>query len=143
MTSAITDEMLEEVLALWGTVAYFAYDQYARVGRGVVFVERVASDTAPPVVLKYVTYDHEANKPNAKTAEIIESYDPDWELVVQYVKTQGEVRTLRIRTAAGARHPKRVWLLDTLGMLQNCPEKVTQPIPQPFWDFCEALEKKR
>ena len=146
MTSAITDEMLEDVLSRWDIVAYFAYDGYARDGRGIVAVEGIdvsCSPTGLPVALKYVIYDYRAGKPDAEAARLIETYDPDWEILIQYLRPTGEVRTLRLRTASEARHPKRVWLLDTLGMLQERPEEVRQPVPQLFWNFCEALEKTR
>jgi hypothetical protein len=146
MTSAITDEMLEDVLSRWDTVAYFAYDGYARDGRGLVAVEAIdvsCSANGLPVVLKYVIYDYRSGKPDQEVARLIEAYDPDWEIIIQYLRPTGEVRTMRLRTASGTRHPKRVWFFDTLGMLQEHPEDVRQPIPKLFWDFCEVLERTR
>ena len=62
--------------------------------------------------LGYAVY--EPGLPDAETSRMIEEYDPEWEIVFQYLQTDGNVRTVRIRTAPGNRHPWRIYLFEQL-----------------------------
>jgi hypothetical protein len=57
---------------------------------------------------------YEPGRPDADAARMIEEYDPEWEIVFQYLQTDGNVRTVRIRTASGIRHPWRIYLFEQL-----------------------------
>jgi hypothetical protein len=99
----------------WEQIALFAYAQYKAAGRGVVTLERQGQEEDilhDKVDLGYAVYA--SGKPDAATAGMIEAYDPAWEIVFQYLQTDGNVRTVQIRTAPGNRHPWRVYLFEQL-----------------------------
>jgi len=62
--------------------------------------------------LGYAVY--ESGKPDAAAARMSEEYGPEWESVFQYLQTDGNARTVRIRTAPGNRHPWRIYLFERL-----------------------------
>ena len=64
--------------------------------------------------MKYVIYDFKVGRPDKDAARLINDYDPSWEMVIQYLREDGSVHTMRIRTAPGASHPWRVWIFDRL-----------------------------
>ena len=57
---------------------------------------------------------YEPGSPDALAARMIEEYDPEWEIVFQYLRPDGNVRTARVRTAPGNRHPWRIYLFERL-----------------------------
>jgi len=97
-------------------VALFAFEQFKSGGRGGgVFFERHgrAEDILQEEVdLGYTVY--EPGCPDPETARMIESYDPAWEIAFQYLRPDNNVRTVRIRTAPGNRHPWRIYLFERL-----------------------------
>lgn len=101
--------------ACWEQIALFAFAQYKEAGRGVVTLERhgVENDILHDKVdLGYAVY--EPGRPDADAARMIKEYDPEWEIVFQYLRTDGNVRTVRVRTAPGNRHPWRIYLFERL-----------------------------
>ena len=64
------------------------------------------------VNLGYTVY--EPGRPEALAARMIEEYDPEWEIVFQYLCADGNVRTARIKTPPGNRHPWRIYLFERL-----------------------------
>lgn len=106
------DNLLE---GCWEQIALFAYTQCKAVGPGVVTLERQGLEADilhDQVDLGYAVY--EPGRPDADVARMIEEYDPEWEIVFQYLQTDGNVRTVRIRTAPGNRHPWRIYLFEQL-----------------------------
>ena len=118
MNSSITDTELYKILdSHWEDIAYFAYEGYSAEGRGAVFLERKESARDPleeKIQMGYAVYDYEAGRPDKESARLIKEYDPKWEIVIQYMQNDGSVRTMRLKTAPGARHPWRIWLFDRL-----------------------------
>lgn len=111
-----TEENFDTLLeACWEQIALFAFAQYKEAGRGVVILERQGREEDilhDQVDLGYAVYA--PGRPDADTARMIEAYDPEWEIVFQYLQAEGSVRTLRIRTAPGNRHPWRIYLFERL-----------------------------
>ncbi len=111
-----TEEDFDILLeACWEQIALFAFAQYKEAGRGVVTLERQGREADilhDQVDLGYAVY--EPGRPDADAARMIEQYDPEWEIVFQYLRADGNVRTVRIRTSPGNRHPWRVYLFDRL-----------------------------
>jgi hypothetical protein len=114
----ISDEIFDHIMNVyWEQIACYAYDGYLEHGRGTVGIEKVCSgDDAegPQITLCYILYDYDYQKPNPAAAKFITDYDPNYELVIQYLRQDGSVRTARIRTAPGRRHPKRISFFETL-----------------------------
>lgn len=111
-----TDEDFDIVLqACWEQIALYAFAQYNDAGRGAVMLERhglqkdILSDE---VDLGYAVY--EPGRPDVHAARMFKEYDPAWEIVFQYLRSDGNVRTVRVRTAPGNRHPWRIYLFDRL-----------------------------
>ena len=86
-----------------------------------------------------VTYDYRNGKPGEKTAELLAGYDPQYEIIVQFVDEAGNVHTQRLKTAPGARHPRRVFFFEMLRRMSEEP-KTIGPGDLPSW-FIEAVEK--
>jgi len=61
-----------------------------------------------------VTYDSIGGKTDPKTDELLAGYDPENEIIIQFADPRGGMRTQRLRTAPGTRHPKRVWFFEML-----------------------------
>ena len=113
---SFTDEDFDRLLeACWEQIALFAFTQYTEAGRGTVLFERHGLDDDilhDQVDLGYTVY--EPGRPEALAARMIEEYDPEWEIVFQYLRADGNVRTARIKTAPGNRHPWRIYLFEKL-----------------------------
>lgn len=113
---SFTDEEFDRLLeACWEQIALYAFAQYKEAGRGAVLFERHGLDEDvlhDQVDLGYAVY--ELGRPEAQAARMIEEYDPEWEIVFQYLRADGNVRTARIRTAPGNRHPWRIYLFERL-----------------------------
>ena len=111
-----TDEEFDRLLeAYWEQIALYAFTQYTEAGRGAVLFERHGLDEDvlhDEVDLGYAGY--EPGRPEAQAARMIEEYDPEWEIVFQYLRADGNVRTARIKTAPGNRHPWRIYLFERL-----------------------------
>jgi hypothetical protein len=118
VSTTISDEEVKEILdAYWEEIACFAYEHYHIKGKGVVGLEKTCKEKGSldsQVQLLYAIYDYEAGKPDRDAARLIREYDPMWEVVIQYIREDGSVRTMRIRTSPGARHPWRIWIFDKL-----------------------------
>lgn len=118
MSSHISNEIFDHIMKVyWEQIACYAYDGYREHGRGAVGIKKISAEGAPEdpeLTLCYILYDYNNYKPDAAAAKMIADYDPDYELVVQYFREDGSVRTARIRTAPGRRHPKRISLFETL-----------------------------
>ena len=113
---SFTDKDFDRLLeACWEQIALYAFAQYKEAGRGAVLFERHGLDEDvlhDQVDLGYAVY--EPGRPEAQAARMIEEYDPAWEIVFQYLRPDSNVRTARIRTAPGNRHPWRIYLFERL-----------------------------
>ena len=110
---SFTDEDFDRLLeACWEQIALYAFAQYKEAGRGAVLFERHGLDEDvlhDQVDLGYAVY--ELGRPEAQAARMIEEYDPEWEIVFQYLRADGNVRTARGKTAPSNRHPWRITCL--------------------------------
>jgi hypothetical protein len=127
MTASISDTDRDLILGYyWDDIACFAFDGYHNNGRGVVALEKAIKEGDPEereLQMKYVIYDYEAGKPDKTSARLIENYDPNWEIVIQYLREDGSVHTMKIKTAPGASHPWRVWIFDRLSQDEENEER--------------------
>lgn len=92
----------------WESIAFVAFDGFRRMGRGVVAL----MEDQDALEQCYVVYRE--GQPDPRTAHLIEEYDPAWEVLVQYLQTDGSTVTLRVRTRPDQRHPWRIWLFNRL-----------------------------
>ena len=94
----------------WEDIACLAYEGYQTSGKGGVFLDSDGEDpTDEHISIGYAVYDHNAGKPDTNTARRITEYDPKWEVIFQYMRPDGSIHTLRLKTAPAARHPWRIW----------------------------------
>lgn len=128
---------VENALSEWDTLAFVAYDWYEKMGRLVVGIEQDETDPGG-VRLLAVVYDFQAGKPDPETARLLTAYDPDTEIVIQFIDKKSRVRTQRLRTAPGARHPKRVFFFEMLHRVNEEPDAIDLK-DLPGW-FVKALE---
>ena len=123
MDTTISDEEVQQILDnCWEGLACFAYESYNTNGRGVVGLEKTGIEgglLGRQSRLLYAVYDFKAGKPDKESAILIREYDPEWEAVIQYMREDESVRTMRIRTAPGARHPWRIWLFNRLAQKEK------------------------
>jgi hypothetical protein len=112
----LSDEAFETILQnCWEQLALFAFQQFRASGRGAVFISRhgLSDDLATDHVdIKYVAYTQEC--PDPQVSRVINDYDPRWEIVCQYERPDDSIRTARVRTGTGNRHPERIFLFDRL-----------------------------
>ena len=122
----------------WETLAFVAYEWYEKMGRLVVGIDQDETDPAGAKLLAAV-YDFEAGKPDPATAKLLSEYDPDTEIVIQFIDKKSRVRTQRLRTAPGTRYPKRVFFFEMLRRVNEEPDTIALR-DLPHW-LVEALEK--
>jgi hypothetical protein len=110
-------EVAEILSEFWSQIAYFAYCGYLKAGRGAAGIEEavaVEPEGTLTVSLLYAVYDFAAGKPEPAVAALLGAYDPDREVVVQFVTESENMRTLRLATAPGADIPAKIYLVQTL-----------------------------
>jgi len=118
MGTTLSNAELKQVLdTYWEDIALFAYDCYHTKGKGVVGLEKAEhgeGSSGEQIQLLYAVYDFEVGKPDKDAARLIRAYDPEWEVIIQYVRHDGSVRTMTLKTAPGARHPWRIWIFNRM-----------------------------
>lgn len=102
------EEFNRIITECWESIAFVAFDGFRRWGRGIVAL----MEEHDSMEQCYVVYNEE--QPDPHTARLIEEYDPAWEVLVQYLQSNGSAVTLRLRTRPDQRHPWRVWLFSRL-----------------------------
>ena len=109
---------LQRILdSYWEEIARLAYEGYRSSGKGAVYIDKTGHGTGisdEKIRIGYAVYDYKSDKPDPDVARLIKEYDPDWEVIFQYMRTDGSVHTLRLRTAPGARQPLRIFLFDKM-----------------------------
>ena len=121
MSQGITQEKVQEIIAdYWEQIGFFAFDEFRQHGRGAVRIKALKSNDQPErgdYLLSYVAYNPETGNFEPEIAEMIRSYDPKWEIIIQYLSREGDVRTNRLRTPEGERHPWRIWFFENQPVL--------------------------
>ena len=86
---------LHEVLdRKWPNIALFAYNQFLEHGRGIVALEHFDADGRPDSAMQYVVYPE--TRRDAKIASLLDSYDPDSEVLLHYMDNKGRFHTSRV-----------------------------------------------
>lgn len=99
----------------WEEIALFAYEQFQTHGKGVVFIDRNTqndSTNAGQIELGYAIYGDASS--DTQTVAMIDGYDPEWEIVFQYMRPDGNVRSRRVRTGPENRNPGRIYLFERI-----------------------------
>ncbi len=131
---------VENALNDWDALAFVAYDWYEKMGRLVVGIEQDETDPGRARLLAAV-YDFQAGKPDSTTAKLLSEYDPNTEIIIQFIDKKSRVRTQRVRTAPGGRHPKRVFFFEMLRRINEEPDTIDlEDLPGWFVKAVEALE---
>jgi hypothetical protein len=119
--NSISNEELDCILKHgWHHIALFSYESYTKQGRGAVFFDRQGHSKnilKDSVHLGYIVYAQ--GKPDFKTAQMIADYDPSWELICQYRRPDGHIRSTRIRTAPDNQNPWGIYLFERLLDINN------------------------
>jgi len=118
-----TPGYVQHALDDWEFMAFTAYDWYEKMGRVVIGIDADGNDPNGAKFLG-VTYDYQHGKPDPTTAALLAKYDPETEIIIQFADPRGGMRTRRLRTAPGARHPKRVWFFEMLRRAEEEPESL-------------------
>jgi hypothetical protein len=113
---------VHNALTEWNTIAFFAYDSYSKKGRIVVGIEKDDNNSLGSSLMA-IQYDQK-DKPDQSVAQLISTYDPEMEIIIQFVDERGQIRTQRLRTAEGCFHPKRLYFFEILRRLEEEPETV-------------------
>jgi len=116
-------ECVEIALENWDFLAFTAYDWFEKMGRLAIGIEDDDENPGLPRLLA-VTYGSSAGKIDPQTDELLAKYDPETEIIIQFVDPAGGMRTQRLRTAPDARHPKRVWFFEMLRRAEEEPERL-------------------
>lgn len=129
---------VETALRQWEQIAFLAYDGYCRHGRGAVSLESAGNINLTKVT--YLAFPPGCPSVDARTAQMVDAYDPSSELIVVFEESGPALRSIHVRTAPNARAPKRVWFFELLRLLQEAPESAPRDIPDQFWSMVEKLE---
>ena len=86
----------------------------------------------PPTIMRN-------GKPDEHAARLLSSYDPAYEIIIQFVDEDGHLRTQRLRTVPAGQHPKKVYFFEMLGRVNDDP-KILCEEDFPAW-FVEAVER--
>ncbi len=128
---AFVDDILENS---WEQICYFAYDGFSSHGRGVIAIHPDSDGDSSSI--EYVVYDPNNLHSAPEWSELVKSYDPEYEFVLQFADEMNNFRTVRIRTPEDGQHPKRVWFFAALEETMNEPTTLEN---RPEW-FLNALE---
>ena len=131
-------ECVQYALENWETLAFTAYEWYLKHGRIAVMIEP-DGDEQTGARLSGIIYDRTAGGLAPETAGMLDAYNPDREIVIQFVDTRGRLRTRRLGTSPTGRHPKRVWFFEMLRRIDEEPETVDHG-DLPDW-FVASLEQ--
>jgi len=132
---------VQNALANWEYLVFAAFDLYVKHGRVSVTIEPDGHDPSG-ALLSGLCFDERlrgALPPDA--ARLLDIYDPDREIVIQFSDTSGCLRTQRLRAAPGARSPRRVWLFETVRRLEEEPQRVDPALPRSFVGLLDLLDR--
>ena len=132
---------VQRALAQWEHLVFAAFDWYVKHGRVSVAIEPDGNDPSG-ALLSGLCFDERlrgALPPDAQ--RLLDIYDPDHEIVIQFSGTSGCLRTQRLRTAPGARSPRRVWLFETVRRLEEEPQRVDPALPRSFVGLLDLLDR--
>jgi len=129
---------VQMVLDEWESLAFYAYDNYERYGRIVVGIEE-NPEVPSGIQLVSIIYDDEEGEPDDVTARLLATYDPAYEIPIQFVDEAGRLRTQRLRSVPDGQHPRKVYFFEVLGRVNDDP-KILYEEDFPAW-FVEAVER--
>jgi hypothetical protein len=118
--TAISDELVDQALRdHWDQIAFTAYDQFLKAGRGWVLLEQ-DRESDEGIRIGYAVFN--GNEPNFDPAlvRMVQEYDPDLELVLQYMRGDREIRQMRLRPGPHSPFPRKSWIIGILN--KNDPE---------------------
>ena len=121
-------EYVENALFNWEETAFFAYDCYETIGRIAIGIEK-DPDYPEEVILTAIQHDYKNGRPDKKTAKMIENYDPENEIIIQFMQEDGKVHTQKIKTAPGEPHPKRIYFFEIMRQLTEESEINISELP--------------
>ena len=130
-------QFVNQVLVEWDFIAFFAYDNFESVGRGVVGL----MEGEESVQTMYGTRDYFCKQEDDQQVLLmLDAYNPETEFLVHFDATSG-TRTIRIKTPEGGRNPKRIWFFEMLWRVSETPEELPDRLPNWFSQACERLER--
>lgn len=125
------------VLAQWDGLSLFAYEGFAKEGRGAVVIDPRQGDAG----IFFARRECFAERNDGAVLAILDAYDPDWEIVLYFEDGPGIARAIRVRTAPGSRHPKRVYFFEMLRRLNEEPGTLPDRLPDWFHKACAGLRR--
>jgi len=128
-------DFVDQVLIEWDFIAFFAYDNFELLGRGVVGLV----EDEEGVRIMYGPRDYFVKQEDQYVLSLLDAYDPEMEYLVHF-DVDGGTRTIRIKTPEDGRHPKRIWFFEMLGKVSEAPEELPDKVPEWFMHACEKLE---
>lgn len=132
---------VQNALTQWDELVFTAYDWYVKHGRVSVAIEPDGNDPAGALLSGHCFDERLRGALPPDAARLLDIYDPDHEIVIQFSDTSGCLRTQRLRTAPGARSPRRVWLFETVRRLEEEPQRVDPALPRSFVGLLDLLER--
>ncbi len=123
----------------WETLAFFAYEKFEKHGPITIGIRQ---DDEESIEFTAINYDIETNKCEKHIVELLEKYDPEYEILIQYQQDDNQIRTQRIRTAAGGRHPRRIYFFEMMRRVTDEPENIVlEDLPEWLIGAFEKLEE--
>lgn len=83
-------QYVQNVLDEWDSLAFHAFDWFEKSGRVVMAIEKDEDNPEGTKILA-INFDYQHDKPDAKVANLLRQYDPEYEILVQFVDLQGNI----------------------------------------------------
>jgi hypothetical protein len=106
-------EHVKNQLRNWDGLGAVAFESCKKYGRVVIGIER--DDTGPGRArLSAITCNPFGGWPDPKILQMVLSYDPECEILIQFTDNDERVRTERLRTGPGGNTPKKAHKIGLL-----------------------------
>ena len=102
---SISDKEFEDILKSgWDQICHEGYGGFIKNGPGLVAVAMINDEFTA-----MFTYPAEGHIKDAKVLEIINYYNPELQVIVQYVSGVDRVKTIKLEMGKSQDSPKTIW----------------------------------
>ncbi len=102
--SFISEKEFQDILSGgWDQLCFSAYDGYKKYGRGLVAIAKNGAD-----VKAVFTHPAEGHIIDPYDLDLVNRYDPEKEIIVQYPSAPGRTKTVKLEVA-DENSPREIW----------------------------------
>lgn len=133
-SSASTDELLTAVFSRWDELIELARKGFTEFGRGVIAINRDDRDSrcdSISVRTEYRVYDFKKGRPDPEAARIIATYDPGFDMIIQFTDEDGNHQIVKYSKGASTSPSESTWYMERPVYI----EEFSRFHEQPFWPW--------